>query len=221
MIGIFLTLTLSSIAFAADCERHLAGNPFTPRQILARVESAQEYWQREFALRGWPYEIMHLSIFSGQSYSMCGEVRGGPMYCSLDRTMYIDPTFFASAHDLLGEETDGLLAFVVAHEIGHHVQHLRGYPFRRELLPALEGQADCLAALYLRDMYLREGLGLHDVRDAIRRATLAGDDHIAYVAARTGRKLKEDSYPHGTSFERAAWMVRGLLSGKLEACGKF
>ena len=196
--------------------------------VLADTEDT---WQQIFRQQGATYREPTLVLFSGRVNSACGMASAavGPFYCPGDQKLYIDLSFF---HDLKvrhGAPGDFAQAYVIAHEVGHHVQTLLGISQKVQQLGrgkskaqvnALsvrqELQADCFAGVWghLANNPLDPG----DLEEALRAATAIGDDRLQREA---GGRVVPDSFTHGSSAQRVAWFRRGFDSGKLEECDTF
>jgi predicted metalloprotease len=207
-----------------------AGRRFVA-QVLGETE---EVWRAEFARRGARYEEPTLVLFSGATQSGCGfaQAQMGPFYCPRDRRVYIDLDFMADLQRRLRANGDFAAAYIIAHEVGHHVQNLVGVLGRVEqarrgageaasnaLQVRVELQADCLAGVWARRAQeTRNILERGDIEEGINAAAAVGDDRIqragqGYVAPET--------FTHGSSAQRVSWFRRGLDSGRLEACDTF
>ena len=181
---------------------------------------------------GRQYERPHLVLFSGAVQSACGfaEAAVGPFYCPGDRKLYIDLSFYRDLRDKLGTPGDFAQAYVIAHELGHHVQHLRGIDVRvrdlqesrpdaaNELSVRLELQADCLAGIWGHSTAQRNILEQGDAEEALNAAAAIGDDRIQ---SQSGRGVQPDSFTHGSSEQRVGWFRRGLESGDINSCDTF
>ncbi len=193
-------------------------------QILAGTE---DVWTREFSRQGWgEYECPKLVLFSGAVNSGCGNATSqtGPFYCSADQTVYIDLDFFKDMKQNIGAGGDFAYAYVIAHEVGHHVQHLLGTldqaHSQMQRLPEteankisvrLELQADFYAGVWAnRDNALFGSLEPGDAERAIAAASKIGDDYLQRKAY--GREMP-DSFNHGRSSQRVAWLKKGLATG--------
>lgn len=190
------------------------------RVVLADTE---EVWSREFARIGRSYEPPTLVVFRGQYPTACGlgDARMGPFYCPRDRKIYIDLGFYDELARQFDAPGDFAQAYVIAHEVGHHVQNLlgisdqvvqmRGEPDYNQYSVRLELQADYLAGVWARQnqRYLDRG----DIEEAIRAANQIGDDAIQ---ARTQGRVVPHAFTHGTSEQRMRWFDRGLQSGRIE-----
>jgi predicted metalloprotease len=199
--------------------------------MLASTESV---WHRQLARRGTTYEKPTLVLFSDAVESSCGfnSSAVGPFYCPLDRKIYLDLTFLEELDQRFGAPGDFAQAYVIAHEVGHHVQNLLGvaekvHAARQQASPEvgnalsirLELQADCLAGVWGHDAG-RDGdlLEPGDVDEGLRAAAAIGDDRIQRRAQ--GYTVPE-TWTHGSSEMRARWLRRGLERGDPQACDTF
>ncbi|MDE6486386.1 MAG: neutral zinc metallopeptidase [Muribaculaceae bacterium] len=193
-------------------------------KVLAGTE---DVWTREFQRRGWgTYECPKMVIYSGSVSSGCGTGTSqmGPFYCSADETVYIDLDFFRDMESNIGAGGDFAYAYVIAHEVGHHVQHLLGTlddahsamsrMSEREsnrMSVRLELQADFYAGVWAAlDNEMFGSLEPGDAERAIEAASKIGDDYLQRKA--TGREVP-DSFNHGRSAQRVAWLKKGLATG--------
>jgi hypothetical protein len=195
-------------------------------------DDAQGFWRQQFQAAGKPYQPAGLVIFGGQTDSGCGPASSatGPFYCPLDQKVYIDLGFFRELTDRFQAPGDFAQAYVIAHEVGHHVQEQLGIEqqVRRqseqnpgdanELSVRLELQADCLAGVWARSTYERGILESGDLQEGLRAAAAVGDDRIQSQAQ--GR-IDPETFTHGTSEQREHWLQTGFDSGKLESCDTF
>jgi len=205
------------------------------RRFIAQVlGETEEVWRAEFARRGARYEDPRLVLFSGATQSGCGyaQVQMGPFYCPVDRRVYIDLDFMAELQQRLGARGDFAAAYIVAHEVGHHVQNLIGVLGRVDearrgqgeaasnaMQVRVELQADCLAGVWARRAQeTRNILEKGDVEEGLNAAAAVGDDRIQRASR---GYVSPESFTHGTSTQRAGWFRRGLDSGRIEACDTF
>ena len=181
------------------------------------------------------YEKPILVLFNGVTQSGCGTAQSamGPFYCPIDHKLYLDTSFFQDMQRKLGGGGDFAYAYVIAHEVGHHVQNLIG------LLPKVqqaeaqtdkrganalsvktELMADCLAGVWAYQMNQRHhNIGDDDVRQAVATATAIGDDRLQQQAGRSA--VVPDSFTHGSSEQRVQWLSTGLHGGSVQACNTF
>jgi predicted metalloprotease len=198
--------------------------------VLADTE---ETWGNIFRQRGSTYEPPTLVLFTGATQSACGvgQSEMGPFYCSNDRKVYLDLSFFRDLDERFGAPGDFAQAYVVAHEVGHHVQTLLGLSSRvsaarerggeREsnaLSVRMELQADCYAGVWGHYAAQRDLLEPGDAEEGLRAAAAIGDDRLQRQAQ--GR-VSPESFTHGSSEDRTRWLRRGLDSGNMDACNTF
>ena len=193
-------------------------------KVLAGTE---DVWTDEFRRRGWgEYECPKLVLYTGAIQSGCGHATSqvGPFYCSADQTVYIDLDFFKQMQRSIGASGDFAYAYVIAHEVGHHVQYLLGtldqahqamsrLPEREanRISVRLELQADFYAGVWAnRDNALFGSIEPGDVEAAVNAASKIGDDYLQCKA--TGREMP-DSFNHGRSSQRVAWLTLGIRTG--------
>lgn len=199
--------------------------------VLADTEDT---WQQIFIQNGRTYREPTLVLFSGRVNSACGMASAavGPFYCPGDQKLYIDLSFFNDLKVRHGAPGDFAQAYVVAHEVGHHVQTLLG--ISRQVQEAGRGrsraevnalsvrqelQADCFAGLWGHAANTqRQLLDPGDLEEALRAATAIGDDRLQKQA---GGQVVPDSFTHGSSAQRVAWFKRGFESGDFAACDTF
>ncbi|MBD5163900.1 MAG: neutral zinc metallopeptidase [Bacteroidales bacterium] len=193
-------------------------------QVLAGTE---DVWTDEFRRQGWgEYEAPKLVLFSGAVNSGCGNATSqtGPFYCSADQTVYIDLDFFKQMQNQIGASGDFAYAYVIAHEVGHHVQYLLGTltdaheamsrmseKDANQVSVRLELQADFYAGVWAaRDNEMFNSLEPGDVENAINAASKIGDDYLQKKAY--GREMP-DSFNHGRSEQRVRWLKKGIQTG--------
>ncbi len=193
-------------------------------KVLAGTE---DVWTEEFRRQGWgEYECPKMVLFSGAVQSGCGHATSqtGPFYCSADQTVYLDLDFFKQMRQSIGAGGDFAYAYVIAHEVGHHVQYLLGTLGQAHDLMArvsekeanrisvrLELQADHYAGVWAnRDNAMFNSIEPGDVDNAINAASKIGDDYLQKKA--TGREMP-DSFNHGRSSQRVAWLAKGIRTG--------
>jgi hypothetical protein len=193
--------------------------------VLADTETV---WTEIFKEEGYTYEPPTLVMFTNSVQSACGIAGSatGPFYCSADKKVYVDLGFFNELQERFGASGDFAIAYVIAHEVGHHVQNLLGIMDQvnslsqqlsqeeyNDISVRLELQADYLAGVwahYIAEMgYLEEG----DLEEALNAASAVGDDRIQM---QTQGYVVPDSFTHGTSEQRSRWFYKGFNSGNLE-----
>jgi uncharacterized protein len=190
------------------------------------LDDAQSTWTRQFAAKGRRYEKAKLVLFTGRVESACGLASAavGPFYCPRDRKVYIDLTFYRVLRQRLGAPGDFAQAYVIAHEVGHHVQNLLGNLERSSTAGAGRGsvrtelQADCYAGVWAHDTNRRELLEAGDLQEAMRAAEAIGDDALQQAGQGT---VQPESWTHGSSAQRMRWFQRGYETGRMDACDTF
>jgi hypothetical protein len=199
--------------------------------VLADTEDT---WGQIFAAGGKHYQPPKLVMFSGMVQSACGmtSAAAGPFYCPADQKVYIDLDFFRELDRRFGAPGDFARAYVIAHEVGHHVQNLLGIAGQVHNLQArtsdqqakalsvrMELQADCLAGVWGNHANKqRQLLEPGDVEEGLRAAAAIGDDNIQRQSA---GYVRPESWTHGSSEMRVRWFRRGLESGRVEQCDTF
>lgn len=196
------------------------------RKFVAQVlGSTEEVWTGIFNQAGRRYQPPKLVLFSGQVQSACGMAQSatGPFYCPADQNVYLDTAFFNDMQKKLGAPGDFPRAYVIAHEIGHHVQALLGIvgsaPKSNDQSVRVELQADCLAGVWASKSNSQRGiLEQGDVEQGINAATAIGDDRLQM---RSRGYVVPDSFTHGSSKQRATWFMQGLKTGDINKCDTF
>ena len=205
------------------------------RFVAKVLGSTEQVWQQQFSAAGRQYQEPRLVLYSGATQSACGmgQAAMGPFYCPADSKVYLDLDFFKDLKTRFGAPGDFAQAYVIAHEIGHHVQHLLGISEKvhqaqqsagndaaaNALMVKLELQADCLSGIWAAHADAqRPILEPGDVEEALTAATAIGDDRLQMEAR--GRVVP-DAFTHGTSAQRVRWFKRGLESGDMNQCNTF
>jgi len=204
------------------------------RFVSTILASTEDVWGEIFMQSGGTYERPRLVLFRGAIPTACGTGQSamGPFYCPQDRKVYIDLGFYQTLRDQLGSPGDFAQAYVIAHEVGHHVQNLLGISDKvraaeehaspaqaNRLSVKLELQADCYAGVWAKNAdeskhILEQG----DVESALRAAAAVGDDTLQ---KRAQGYVVPESFTHGTAAERVGWFKRGLRSGSIASCDTF
>ena len=195
------------------------------RQILAGTE---DVWAQEFRKMGRTYEPPRLVLFTGSVQSGCGGATSssGPFYCSADQSVYIDLSFFSQMRQQLGADGDFAYAYVIAHEVGHHVQYLLGIlndahsqmsrvseKESNRISVRLELQADFFAGIWAyHDNAMFGSLEDGDIEEGLNVASKIGDD---YLQKQAQGYTVPDAFNHGTSAQRVRWLKKGLRSGNI------
>jgi predicted metalloprotease len=196
------------------------------------IGDLQKLWAADFAEAGREYERTRLVLFRRATQTGCGtgSSQTGPFYCPLDRQVYVDLGFFRELSSRFRAPGDFAQAYVLAHEVGHHVQTLTGINQEvqaasrenpeqaNELSVRTELQADCLAGVWAHSTYERGLLEEGDLEEGLTAASSVGDDRIQ--AETTGR-ISPESFTHGTAEQRASWFRRGFDAGDASACDTF
>ena len=202
------------------------------RQILA---STEDVWTQYFADNGLgAYKAPTLVLYTGSTSTSCGQGQAamGPFYCSADENLYIDLSFFSSMRQQLGADGDFAYAYVIAHEVGHHVQHLLGTLDQAHAKMArmskaesnrmsvrIELQADFYAGMWGHyESALFGSLEDGDLEEAIRCAQVIGDD---YLQKKAQGYAVEESFTHGTAAQRMRWLKKGLSTGDIRQGNTF
>ena len=202
--------------------------------ISVVLADTEDVWAQVFGEGGSAYQKPHLVLFTGAVQSACGYAQAavGPFYCPGDQKVYIDLNFFDDLKNQLGAPGDFAQAYVVAHEIGHHVQKLLGISDKVHELKnslsekeyntisvRLELQADCLAGVWAnRADKMRQILEPGDIDEALNAAGRIGDDRLQKQAK---GYVTPDSFTHGTSAQRVRWFKEGFSSGDIRTCNTF
>lgn len=205
-------------------------------EFVARIlGDTEDVWGARFPAAGQRYAAPTLVLFAGRVQSACGGATSatGPFYCPADRQIYLDTGFFAQMRSRLGGGGDFAEAYVIAHEVGHHVQTLLGLSAavneaRRRgdrvtgdggLLVRQELQADCLAGVWAHHAQARlQWLEPGDIDEALDTATAIGDDRLQQQSQGT---VMPDAFSHGTSAQRVRWFTVGFERGDLAGCDTF
>lgn len=197
------------------------------------LASTEDYWSQEFHRLGKSYTPAKLVLYRGSTRTGCGVGQSimGPFYCSADRTLYLDLSFYQEMKQRLGGGGEFAQGYVIAHEVAHHVQNLLGtFDYvanlrqgnssagKNQLSVKLELQADCYAGMWGHAMQQENILEVGDIDTALKTAQAIGDDRLqkqqqGYVVP--------DSFTHGTSQQRYNWFKRGFDSGNIKNCDTF
>jgi len=198
------------------------------RKVLG---STEDVWDKQFPAEvGKPYVPPRLVLFSGQTRSGCGAAESamGPFYCPADGKVYLDESFFDELQQRFGAKGDAAAAYVIAHEIGHHIQRQLGITDQVEAAQArasrsqrnaisvrLELQADCFAGVWAKQSGRLEA---GDIEEAVGAAQAIGDDTLQ---RQSRGQVVPDSFTHGSSAQRVQWLQTGLQSGSMASCDTF
>ena len=206
----------------------------TKRFVSVILAETEDTWSDVFRRLGRSYRDPKLVLFSGATQSACGFARSavGPFYCPGDERVYLDLAFFRELQTRFGAPGDFAQAYVIAHEVGHHVQHLLGIMDQADaqrsrstaagangLSVRIELQADCFAGVWANQTNAaRHILEAGDVEQGLKAASAVGDDRLQVQAQ--GYVVPE-SFTHGSSAQRVRWFKRGLDSGDIKRCDTF
>jgi uncharacterized protein len=250
-IGTFVVLLVLSLIFKQDLFQLVgAGGGVSPGSETAQsppaettpqeeqlksfvsfvLDDAQKDWAQVLPRYGAQYRPAKLVLFRDAIQSACGFAQSatGPFYCPGDERVYIDLGFYQELRTRFGAPGDFAQAYVLAHEIGHHVQKLLGTEAKvqeersrrpdlaNELSVRLELQADCYAGVWAYEA--RDSLEQGDVEEGLKAAAAVGDDRIQQMS---GQAVSPESFTHGSSAERTQWFKTGMEAGKPDACDTF
>jgi predicted metalloprotease len=211
----------------------VAGDDPASEFVSVVLADTEDTWAEIFRERGESYEPPVLVLFTQATQSACGlgQSAMGPFYCPSDRKVYLDLSFFEELDTRFGAPGDFAQAYVVAHEIGHHVQTITGLSSRvtaarqrsserdaNALSVRQELQADCYAGVWGHYAARRGLLEPGDAEEGLNAAAAIGDDRLQ---RQTQGRVVPESFTHGSSEERARWLRRGLDNGRIEACDTF
>jgi predicted metalloprotease len=215
-----------------------AGRPPADDQMARFVSTVladtEDVWREQFRRLGGSYREPKLRLFRGAEPTACGYGQSamGPFYCPGDEKVYIDLAFYETMRSRMGAPGDFAQAYVIAHEVGHHVQHLMGITGKVDglrgrvsevqqnaLSVRLELQADCLAGVWAHHAHnARQILEQGDVEEALNAAAQIGDDTLQ---RRSQGHVVPESFTHGSSAQRVRWFRQGLQTGSVEQCNTF
>ena len=244
IVGMFLGVDTSFLlgggagGFSDEISRESSANQIDDAMeefVSVVLADTEEVWADIFATQlNRRYDPPRLVLFAGRTNSSCGaaSAASGPFYCPPDSRAYLDTTFFRTLEQQLGAGGDFARAYVIAHEVAHHVQNelgilpevnrLRSQSSEREanqLSVRLELQADCLSGVWTRHAAARFGsLERGDIEEALNAAARIGDDALQ---KRSQGYVVPDSFTHGTSQQRVRWFETGLKSGDVQSCDTF
>jgi uncharacterized protein len=250
-IGGFLILLVLSIVFKKDFFSLLGNHGAVSGQAVSQadpqrdareettvqfvsfvLDDVQKTWTGILQPQGVPYEHAKLVLFRDLTSSGCGtaETATGPFYCPADEKVYIDLGFYDELQRRFGAPGQFAQAYVLAHELGHHVQNLTGVErkvrnlqgqnpgARNEISVRMELQADCFAGVWAHSTQQRNLLEAGDVQSALGAAAAVGDDRLQRMTRGT---VSPDSFAHGTSAQRMEWFQRGMSGGTIDSCNTF
>ena len=227
----------SESAQKSGAETVANGDPVEARtraRVGAVLASTEDFWGGYFQREGQTYPQPTLVLFNGQTSSPCGTASGatGPFYCPGDKKIYLDMSFFDEMDRGLGAKGDFAQAYVIAHEVGHHVQDVLGIlpeanramrsrgeaKGESSIAVRLELQADCFAGLWASKSTITATLEPGDREEALGAASAVGDDRLQ---KRAQGYAVPDSFTHGSSEQRARWFMTGLRGADMTACDTF
>ena len=250
-IGGMLILLVLSVVFKRDFFSLIGGQGITPGQQTSEpdpqrdareeptvqfvsfvLDDTQKTWAGILQAQGIGYRHAKLVLFRDATSSSCGaaESATGPFYCPADQKVYIDLGFYDELQQRFGASGQFAQAYVLAHELGHHIQNLLGVERKvrtlqgqhpgavNELSVRMELQADCFAGVWAKSTEQRNLLESGDVESALGAAAAVGDDRLQRMSR--GR-VSPDSFTHGSSAQRMEWFQRGMSGGTVESCNTF
>ena len=249
-IGTFVILLILSLVFKRDLFQLVGGGGVSPGSETAQspptettpeeeqlksfvsfvLDDAQNIWAQELPRYGAQYRPAKLVLFRDAIQSACGFAQSatGPFYCPGDERVYIDLGFYQELKSRFGAPGDFAQAYVLAHEIGHHVQKLLGTEAKvqdsrsrrpdlaNELSVRLELQADCYAGVWAHEA--RDSLEQGDIEEGLNAAAAVGDDRIQQMS---GQAVAPEAFTHGSSSQRMQWFKTGMEAGRPDACDTF
>lgn len=226
------TQTASSVS-TGQSARPVANDDMS-RFVSVVLAETEDVWNDEFQKAGKRYQEPKLVLFSDAVESACGMAGSavGPFYCPADQKVYLDLAFFDELHSRFGASGDFAQAYVIAHEVGHHVQTLLGImqkvtelqsrsskSDRNKLSVMVELQADCLAGMWAHQTQKKRNIMEEgDLEEGLNAASAVGDDRIQ---KRTQGYVVPDGFTHGSSSQRVRWFKRGFEQGNFQACNTF
>ena len=250
-IGGFLILLVLSLVFKRDFFSLIGGQGVATGPAVSRpdpqrdareeptvqfvsfvLDDVQRTWTGILQQKGVAYPHAKLVLFRDQTYSGCGAAQAatGPFYCPADQKVYIDLGFYDELERRFGAPGKFAQAYVLAHEIGHHVQNLIGIERKvrnlqgqnqgaaNALSVRLELQADCFAGVWANSTQQRSLLESGDVESALGAAAAVGDDRLQKMS---GGRVSPETFTHGSSAQRMDWFQRGMSGGTIESCNTF
>jgi predicted metalloprotease len=250
-IGGFVILLILSVVFKRDFFSLLSNTGVSTGQTVSQpdtqrdareeplvqfisfvLDDTQKTWAGILQARGIPYRHAKLVLFRDATSSGCGAAQSatGPFYCPADEKVYIDLGFYDELQRRFGAPGQFAQAYVLAHELGHHVQNLLGIERKvrnlqgqnpgagNALSVSMELQADCFAGVWAKSTQQRNLLEAGDVESALGAAAAVGDDRLQRMSR---GQVSPDSFTHGSSAQRTEWFQRGMSGGTIEGCNTF
>ncbi len=239
LVGAYYGVDLSSLVgtpdFSGQSSQHLETQEEQQLAALSKVVLAdtETVWSNYFKQMGYQYQEPTMVLYSGATSTACGTGQSamGPFYCPNDRKVYLDLSFYNDMKNKLGAAGDSAFAYVIAHEVGHHVQNLLGVlgqvhrtqqtvdrKMANQLSVKLELQADCFAGVWANQAVKSGLFERGDEEKAFNAAEAVGDDRLQ---KRGQGYVVPDSFTHGTSAQRLTWFRKGLQSGNPSMCDTF
>lgn len=232
--SIVLQQTLNNVQINSAPQVNIAEQKESAEFTSAVLGYTEDTWTKIFKENGWQYREPKLVLYSGSVKSACGYAQSavGPFYCPVDQKVYVDLSFYEDLKRRHNAPGDFAQAYVIAHEVGHHVQNLLGISDKvqqmqrqssktdaNQLSVMLELQADCFAGVWAnRTEQSQQILEQGDVEEALNAATQIGDDRLQRQAQ---GYVVPDSFTHGSSKQRMEWFSRGLQTGDINQCDTF
>lgn len=222
----------------SQCKTGADANRDDTCRVIATVNSLQNFWAGYLPKYGQNYTSAKTVLYTGTTSSGCGTASSemGPFYCPLDNKVYVDVSFFKELSSTYGADAGALAKeYVIAHEYGHHIQNILGVLGAAQQDPQgassgavrTELQADCFAGIWVRyatqttdsqgNTFMKQ-ITDADIRSALSAAAAVGDDHIQEMS---GRRVRPDTFTHGTSAQRQKWFYTGYSTGDLNRCDTF
>ncbi len=210
-----------------------AGEDRSAHLVSWVLDDAQKTWTDILAAQNIPYRHAHLVLFRDATPSGCGgyaQSSTGPFYCPADEKVYIDLGFWDDLARFGGSTAEFAQAYVIAHELGHHIQNILGterkvrqftqqHPSSRNALSVdVELQADCYAGVWAHNAEQRNIIHAQDIQAGLSAAAAVGDDHLQKMERGT---VSPESFTHGTSAQRQYWLTRGMQQGTIASCNTF
>ncbi len=241
MVAGYYGIDLSPLLTGAGTDSYQESTPYTPsseenemaRFTSVALKTTEDTWSKIFAQDVFFYFTANIVLYTGGTTTGCGYGQSamGPFYCPEDETVYLDVAFYQDMQRRLGGGGDFAQGYVLAHEVGHHVQHLMGLDEKVRQLQAhaseaqsnqlsvrMELQADCYAGVWGKAMQQQGILDPGDVEEALKTAEAIGDDRLQ---KQSSGRVVPDSFTHGTSQQRYNWFKRGFDTGDPKSCNTF
>ncbi len=232
-IGVNPMALLSGQSGAPPSGQQTAANDDEYKFVAVILAETEDTWGRIFQSAGQQYQAPALKLFTGQVNTACGfaSSASGPFYCPADQKVYLDTSFFGELSQRFGAPGDFAGAYVIAHEVGHHVQTITGTSAevrqaqsraskvdQNALQVRMELQADCYAGIWAHDARRTDILDPGDIEEGLRAAAAIGDDALQRQA---GRKVQPHTFTHGSSEQRMRWFQTGYSTGDVNRCDTF